>query len=236
MINDLMYFGARTPMVSVERVMNLGDLVAARNACAERPPWAVIFAKGYALAARDLPELRTVFLKWPWARLYEYPTSVVAITVSRMVDGEPGVFARLIKSPETISIAELAAIVRGAGEVPVTEVKEFRRLLQIQRLPTVLRHLMWRISLNRGRWRARIFGTFIVTSVSHLGTAALFTPTPTNMVTVGIFEPDGRLAVRYMFDHRVFDGIALARGLERFEDMLRGPVLDELRAMAKSSL
>jgi hypothetical protein len=236
MINDLMYFGARTPMVSVERVMNLKDVIAARNASARRPPWAIILAKAYALTARDMPELRRAYLKWPWARIYEYPTSVAAITLTRMVDGEPWVFARLIKSPETQRIADLADILDSAGHVPVTDVREFRRILQIQRLPTILRRLLWRIGLNRGRWRARMFGTFIVTSVSHLGTAALFTPTPTNMVTIGVFEPDGRVAMRYLVDHRLFDGIAMANALARFEEALNGPVLDELRAMAKSPL
>jgi hypothetical protein len=236
MINDLMYFGVRTPMVSVERVMNLKDVIAARNASARRPPWATILAKAYAITAQDMPELRRVYLKWPWARIYEYPTSVAAITLTRVVDGEPWVFARLIKSPETQRIADLADIIDKAGQVPVTDVREFRRILRFQRLPTILRRLLWRIGLNRGRWRARMFGTFIVTAVSHLGTAALFTPTPTNMVTIGVFEPDGRVAMRYLFDHRLFDGIAMANALARFEEVLNGPILDELRAMAKSSL
>lgn len=234
LINDLMYFGTRTPIVSVERVMDLSEVIAARNACAKRPPWAVIFAKAYALTAQDLPDLRRVFLKWPWSRIYEYPTSVAAITLSRTVNDESGVFVRLIKAPETYRLADLADIIDHAGRVPVDEVKEFRRVLQMQRLPTVLRRLLWRIGLNVGRWRARIFGTIIVTSVAHLGTSALFTPTPTNMVTVGVFEPDGRLALRYLFDHRVFDGIALARALARLEEVLKGPILEELRTMSKS--
>ena len=236
MINDLMYFGARTPMVSVERVMNLKDVIAARNACAKRPAWATILAKAYALTAQDMPELRRVYLNLPWPRIYEYPTSVAAITLTRIVDGEPWVFARLIKSPETHGIADLANIIDSAGQVPVADVQEFRRIMQIQRLPTFLRRLLWRIGLNRGRWRARMFGTFIVTSVSHLGTAALFTPTPTNMVTIGVIEPDGRVAMRYIFDHRVFDGIVMANALARLEEILNGPILDELRAMAKSPL
>ncbi len=236
MINDLMYFGTRTPIVSVDRVMDLSKVIAARNACAKRPPWAVIIAKAYALTAQEFPELRRVFLKLPWPRIYEYPTSVAAITITRMVDGEPGVFARLIKSPETLPIADLADIIDSAGQVPVTDVQEFRRILRIQRLPTILRRLLWRIGLNRGRWRARMFGTFIVTSIAYLGTGVLFTPTPTNMLCIDVFQPDGRVALCYLFDHRLFDGILTANALARLEEVLNGAILDELRAMAKSSL
>ena len=232
MINDLMHFGVRTPIVSIERVMDLADVIAARNATARRPPWAVLIAKAYAMAAREIPDLRRVFLRLPWSRLYEYPTSVAAITMSRAVGGEECVFARLVKSPEAMSLSELADIIDTARTVPVTEVREFRRLLQFQRLPTVLRRLFWRIGLNRGRWRARLFGTFIVTTVSHLGAGALFTPTPTNMLIVGVFPPDGRVPMRYMVDHRLFDGIVMARALARLEEILNGPIVEELRAMA----
>jgi hypothetical protein len=236
MISDLMYFGARTPIVSVERVMDLGAVIAARDACPDRPPWAAILAKAYALTAQEIPELRRVFLKLPWPRIYEYPTSVAAITVSRMVDGEAGVFVRLVKAPEAMCIVDLADIIHNATQVPITEIREFRRILQIQRLPTILRRLLWRIGLNVGRWRGRIFGTFIVTSVAHLGTGALFTPTPTNMVSIDVFKPDGRVALRYLFDHRVFDGVVMANALARLEEILNGPILGELRAMSKPSL
>lgn len=231
MITDLMYFGSRVPMVSVERVMDLSAVIAARNACPNRPPWAVIFAKAYALTAREMPDLRRIFMTLPWPRIYEYPESVAAITLSRMVNGEPTVFARLIKSPDKMRIADLADVIDHAQRVPIEEVREFKRLMQIQRLPQFLRRTLWRIGLNRGRWRARLFGTYIVTSVAHLGTGALYTPTPTNMLTVDVFRPDGRVAMRYLLDHRVFDGIAMASALARLEEILNGPIVEELRAM-----
>jgi hypothetical protein len=236
MIADLMYFGARVPIVSVERVMDLSEVIAARNACRSRPAWAVILAKGYALTAREIPALRRVFLTLPWPRIYEYPDSVAAITLSRSLDGEPAVFARLIRAPDRLGIGDLDDLIKHAGQVPIDYLQEFKRIRRIQRLPLLLRRLLWRIGLNGGRWRGRLFGTFIVTSVAHLGTGALFTPTPTNMVTIDVFKPDGTVAVRYLFDHRVFDGIALATALERFEANLRGPILAELRAMAGSAV
>lgn len=236
MIADLMYFGVRVPIVSVERVMDLGEVIAARNACPSRPPWAAILAKAYALTAREIPDLRRVFLTLPWSRIYEYPDSVAAITLTRMVNGEPAVFARLIRAPDALRIADIAGLIDHAGQAPIEEIREFRRILQIQRLPQSIRRLLWRIGLNRGRWRGRMFGTFIVTSVAHLGTGALFTPTPTNMLTVDVFRPDGRVSMHYLLDHRVFDGIAMATALARLEEILKGPILDELRAMAKSPL
>ena len=43
---------------------------------------------------------------------------------------------------------------------------------------------------------------------------------------------DGTVNVRIMYDHRVLDGSMVARTLGRMEEMLLGPVLDELKAMA----
>jgi pyruvate/2-oxoglutarate dehydrogenase complex dihydrolipoamide acyltransferase (E2) component len=36
-----------------------------------------------------------------------------------------------------------------------------------------------------------------------------------------------------MYDHRVLDGSNVARILERLEEALTGPILDELRGLAK---
>jgi pyruvate/2-oxoglutarate dehydrogenase complex dihydrolipoamide acyltransferase (E2) component len=47
-----------------------------------------------------------------------------------------------------------------------------------------------------------------------------------------VIAGDGTVNVRIMYDHRVLDGSMVARTLGRMEEMLLGPVLDELKAMA----
>jgi pyruvate/2-oxoglutarate dehydrogenase complex dihydrolipoamide acyltransferase (E2) component len=38
--------------------------------------------------------------------------------------------------------------------------------------------------------------------------------------------------VRVVYDHRVMDGAVVARALGRMEEVLTGPIVDELRALA----
>ena len=57
-VTDLMRFAITIPTVPVERVMELSAVMAARAACAERPPWVAILAKAYGLTAEEFPELR----------------------------------------------------------------------------------------------------------------------------------------------------------------------------------
>src|SRR5450759_885596 len=66
MVIDLLYFAAAVPSIPVQRPMSLGPLAAARAACRDRPQWTAIFAKGYALVAREFPDLRRAYLKIPW--------------------------------------------------------------------------------------------------------------------------------------------------------------------------
>ena len=68
-----MRYAITVPGVPTERVMDLGAVIAARNAVPYRPAWAGIFAKACALTAREFPELRRTYVKWPWPHLYEYP-------------------------------------------------------------------------------------------------------------------------------------------------------------------
>src|SRR4051794_11443539 len=68
---DLLYFANQLPTVPVQRRMGLAAVVAARAACRGRPQWSAIFTKAYALTARELPELRRAYVKFPWPHLYE---------------------------------------------------------------------------------------------------------------------------------------------------------------------
>src|ERR1700757_2601019 len=90
---DLLHFAADVPTVPVQRRMSLGPLVAARAACRDRPRWTAIFAKGYGLAAREFPDLRRAYLKFPWPLFYEYPASNANIVIERNYQGEPCLFS-----------------------------------------------------------------------------------------------------------------------------------------------
>ncbi len=146
-VADLMHHSRAVPSVTADRRMDLGPLIAARQALAVRPGWCVLFSKAFALLGRDYPELRRSYLKFPRPRLYEHPHSVASLNVEPALRGESIVLYCLIRAPENRSLAEMD----GAGPLPQGRAgREPRRpaLADITRIPWPLRHWFWWASLN----------------------------------------------------------------------------------------
>jgi hypothetical protein len=67
-----------------------------------------------------------------------------------------------------------------------------------------------------------------------MGAESLNPLTPlTTLLNYGPIDPEGRVNVRILYDHRVMDGALIARTLERFEAILNGAVADEVAAFAQ---
>lgn len=229
LIGDLLHFAAGVPTVPVQRRMQLGALLAARRGCPDRPPWVVLFTKGLALVAAEVPELRRAYCKFPRPHLYEYPASVASVMVERQIGDEPAVLGLVLKDPAGRPLAELAVAIRHAQTATVSEVKSFARALLLARLPRPVRRLLWWLGLNVGRQRANYFGTFGVTVYSGLGAESLHPLSPlTSTLNYGVIAPDGAVDVRLTYDHRVMDGATVARALARLERVLNTAVAAEL--------
>jgi hypothetical protein len=233
MVIDLLHFATAVPSIPVQRPMSLGPLAAARAACRDRPQWTAIFAKGYALVAREFPDLRRAYLKIPWPHLYEYPASNASLVIERDYRGEPSLFSISIKDPAGHSLRDLARVIRHAATAPVDEIKDFRRSLRIAGLPRPLRRLMWWLGLNIGRQRGNYFGTFALSVYSALNAESLHPLTPlTTLLNYGVISSDGNVNVRIIYDHRVMNGATVARALARLEEVLNTVVAEELRSLA----
>jgi hypothetical protein len=229
LICDLLHFASGVPTVPVQRPMKLAPVVAARRALANRPPWTAIFAKALALVAAETPELRRAYCKFPWPHLYEYPTSVAAITIERDYRGEKAVLTVRVKDPARRSVGEIAGTIRRGMTTPLDEVKDFRRSMRVAGLPRPLRRLIWWVGLNVGRQRANYFGTFGISVYSALGAESLHPLSPlTATLNYGVLALDGSLDVRLIYDHRVMDGATVARALARLEEVLNTTIRDEL--------
>jgi hypothetical protein len=232
LVGDLMRFSLGVPRVTVQRRMNIAPLVAARKAHDDRQPWTAIFTKGYALLTQETPEFRRAYVKLPWPRLYEYPESVAAITHERDFEGEKAVLQTRIKAPARRPVSELTALIREAQSSPVMEVREFRQALNMARAPAPIRRLLMWLALNLGRQRAIHFGTFHLSVYSGLGAESFNPLTPlTTLLNYGPIDAEGQVNVRILYDHRVMDGATVARALDRFEEILNGPVADEVRSL-----
>jgi hypothetical protein len=234
MVIDLLHFARALPTVPVQRRMNIAGVAAARAACRERPQWTAIFTKAYALVAREFPVLRRAYVKLPWPHLYEYPVSSATIIFERDYEGEPSLFSYVIKDPAGSGLSDLGKIIRHVSEAPVEGIKDFRRALQISALPCPLRRLIWWLGLNIGRQRGNYYGTFGLSVYSALKAESLHPLAPlTTVLNYGVIADDGSLDVRIIYDHRVMDGATVARVLGRLEEILNGPLTDELKRLAK---
>ena len=169
LVCDLMRFSKSVPRVAVQRRMNLAPLAQARSSAVRRVSWTALMAKGYALLALDVPELRRAYIKLPWPQLYEYQSSVASIAHERDLEGERSVLVNLVKQPERRSVVGLDSLIAQVRSRPVLEVKDFRQALRFARLPGPVRWLLMWLGLNIGRQRANRFGTFQLSVYSGLG-------------------------------------------------------------------
>jgi hypothetical protein len=234
LIGDLLHFAKRVPGVPMQRRMRLASVIEARANWKNRPSWCAIFTKAFGHVAAEKPEFRRAFLPLPWGRLYEHPQNVATFTIERRYRGEPGVFFAKIAAPETIPLATLDQFVRAHKTMAIGQIESFKKALWFSGAPTLVRRLAWWLGLDvHGPTRARYFGTFGVSSTASLGASSLHILSPlTTALNYGVFDSEGELDVRLVYDHRVLDGSQVARGLEALEETLLGPVLAELRAGA----
>ena len=234
MVIDFLYFARALPTVPVQKYMSIAALTKARAACRDRPKWTAIFTKAFALVAGEVPELRRAYVKIPWPHLYEYPTSKASIMIEREYRGEPALCPVSIKDPASLSLLAIGSELQHAATAPLENVKEFQRWRRLTLVPLLpLRRLLWWIGLNIGRQRGNFFGTFGVSVYSALNAESLHPLSPlTALLNYGVMGPDGHLAVRIMYDHRVMDGATVARALGRMEEILNSIILEEVQSLA----
>jgi hypothetical protein len=233
---DLLHFAAPIPTIPVQRRMALAEVAAARDSVPDRPCWPAVFLKAYARVADDLPPLRRVYVSLPWPHLCEYSRTIASVAVERDYHGEPCVFFGRIASPSRLSLREIHSRIRELAEAPIETVPTFRKMLSFARWPRPVRRALLWLGLNMPRTRPGQFGIFGLSVYSSLGAESLHPLSPlTTTLNYGVIGHDGTVWVRLVYDHRVFDGATAARALGKLEEVLNGPILDELRGMAHGS-
>lgn len=234
LVSDLMYFSQKQPSVTIDRRMNLEELVAARADCSPKPTWSSLFLKAYATVASRRPVLRRCYMSFPWARFYEHPKNIANVNVCRRVGAEDIVMQVLIRSPENRSLTDIDAIVRHCQQAPVEEFSSYNRVMRVSRLPGPLRRfLMWATLNMIGRRRCHNFGTMGITSVAGRGAGVLNLIPLAPTLHYGLFDKHGCLDVRFAFDHRVLDGAPAADALAEIESVLHNEILAEVKSMGR---
>lgn len=231
MVADLLFFARRGPSIPMQRVLGIGAVAQARAAAKQRPHWTAIFVKAYALTLSEFPALRRAYVSLPWPHFFEYPRATASVIVEREYRGEPALFSYLIKRPDD-PLLELSRLLDQARTAPVDEIKQFRNALTSSALPRDVRRPGWWLGLNVGRIRGNYFGTFGVSVYSAYGAESLHPLSPlTSLLNYGVIGPDGAVRVRVIFDPRVVDEPVVTRALVRLEDILNGPVREELNSL-----
>jgi hypothetical protein len=238
LMGDLLHFARKVPSVPVQRLMNIAAVRNAREQTTSRPSWCVIFTKAYARLAGEFPEFRRAFMAFPRQHIYEHPLSVASIALEREYEGENGVFFGQIRSPEEHTLAELDAQLHRFKNEPVWDISLFRRAIRTARAPLLVRRFAWWFGLNSsGHKRAKRMGTFGVTVYSSFGAEGLHPLSPlTTTLNYGVIQPDGTVAVRIIYDHRVMDGATVARALGRLEEIMNSEIVQELRNMQRKKI
>ncbi len=176
--------------------------------------------------------LRRSLLEFPWHRLYEHPWMNCALAIERTYQGEEGVFVGLFRAPEQQTLIELQQSVLWYKNETLEKVGFYRMALRFMRAPTPIRRMLWWGALNiSGQKRCKRFGTFGLTSYGALGAEQIHPISPlTTTLTYGPIDPaTGRVVVKLIYDHRVLDGAYVARRLRDVEEIMNGPILDELK-------
>jgi hypothetical protein len=230
-IIDLMRASADVPFVAVRRTLSIGRLAAARKSLRNRPAWAAIFAKAFAILAAEQPVLRRVYLKWPWPHFYDFPQTLAMIVVAP--DATPdGVLLFPVKAPDLTSLAEADAMIRSAKSQPIEATPFFRKTMMVTRLPQPLRRLAWAIGLNFGRQRGNYLGTLLVTSVAAFGGGEVEALGPQSFIlSYDKVSDDGTIDVMIRWDHRIADAAFIGGELSRLEQILNNPLSDEILAL-----
>ena len=234
---DLLRAARHVPIVTFERRMELAPVVAARRTVARPPAWVLIFAKAFAAVAARRPEFRRTHLSHPWPHLWEADESVASIAIEREWAGESAVFFGFLKAPDKQPLVEMAAALEEWKTRPIEEVRTFCRQIRYARYPWPLRRLFWWLGTEwSGKKKAQNFGTFGLSLTGSAGATALNLIGPIAVtLNTGVVRDDGTVDVRLHFDHRVLDGMPVARALAEMEEYLRGEIVSELTAPTQSA-
>lgn len=232
LVLDTLHFAKDIPSFSVEKTFALQHLARFRQTAAMRISWSLLFLKAYSLVVLRQPELRQVFLKWPWPHVYQSEEVVGTLSIARTHEGEDRLCWGRFPRPDSTPLSELQATLDTYQGWPVEDV--FRRQVRLSRYPGWVRRMAWRIGLyvDLGR-RARRFGTFSISSLAGQGALNRTHPSiHTSSLTYGPTDNAGRCLVTLLCDHRVLDGMAASRALNHLEEVLHDEIARELAGLA----
>lgn len=231
LVCDVVAAARRVPVFPVERLMDLAPVAEARAAAASRIGWAAVFIKAYARVARDMPSLRSWYLPGLRPRQATSPESVATLSINRHVNDHDTLFWAHLAAPDREPLVALQAAIAKHSNEPVETI--FRRQQQLASLPGWLRRtVLWWNLHTASRKRAKRMGTFSVSTLAGYAAYNRLHPSPlTTSLTYGPLDSRQRCLVTLLADHRLLDGVPVAKALENLERVLNNEIAMELRSV-----
>ncbi|MEJ2190264.1 MAG: hypothetical protein P8Y93_12805 [Acidobacteriota bacterium] len=220
LVSDLVRVARKMPLASMARNLDLSELASLRKKVRPQPSWNVLFMKAYSLVCAERPELRSVYVPFPWPHLYVFEENVCCLTIDREYKNELWLLFPRFNKPENKSIIDLQKSENFFRKEPVEYIKQW-----------------WLVFFALPRHRARNMGTFGMSlsgfkdTVGAIGSISLG-PTTT---TLGV-DPTPRNGISkllFTFDHRMLDAKHVYLAIERLYATLKGPIADEMKALSE---
>jgi hypothetical protein len=234
MVSLLLSYHQAMPICAHDRLIDLSELVEVRRNSAVRISWPVIFMKAYSLVGAANPILRRWHQDFPWKHQGESPDVVPMVAVTRRYRDDDWLFFGRFDKADQRALDELQTRLDQYQTHPV-EIA-FRTQRRFSMYPRFVRRLVFWGKMNlSGNRRLKRLGTFGLTTISGAGATIQMPPTPnTSAITYGPMDENEQSLVTIAYDHRLMDGMTVARLLQELDDTLHGPVLQELRELAGS--
>lgn len=233
MLADLSWASRQVPRYLIRGKLVIPRAVAARAALpSPRPPWTVIFAKAYAMAAQQRPSLRRVYASLPWPHMIEAPHAQGSVVVER-AEAEEVLLApaRLFIAHDT-ALPELATRIERVKHGPRTEAPALRWMLRVSALPWPLRRAGYALAMALGWPVLRLGGNY---AISVLGEHGVDVIDSVSIVPVffsfGPIAPDGTVFLHFAVDHRILDGSDAIFAMRAMQAALEGPLAEEMAAL-----
>lgn len=239
LVDDLVRTAHKMPLASMTRELDLADLAQLRKKVQPRPSWNVLFMKAYSMVCVERPELRSAYVPFPWPHLYVFEENVCFLTIEREFKDDLWLLFPRFNKPEKQSLVQLQKLEDRFREEPVESIKQFRHQIAFSKYPFFVRRFAWwLVFFALPNHRARNMGTFGMSlsgfkdTVGAIGSISLG-PTTT---TLGV-DPTPRNGISkllFTFDHRLLDAKHVYLAIERLYATLRGPIVEELKALSES--
>ncbi len=233
LVDDVIRYAKEAPLSAVSRDLDLNYLHKLRRITRPRLSWNVLMMKAYGIVCAQRPELRQIYVSFPWPHLYQHPDSICMITMIREYRGEQRLFFARFADPEKLSLRQLQNRYDFFRRAPVDEIKQFRHQMTFAKFPWFLRRAAWWTMFNL--WpskRATHMGTFGMSLSGYQGAFGSQHLGPnTSIIGVDPRPRKGLSKLLYTFDHRIIDGKPATDIVEALRLALLRPICIEIEKM-----